>query len=50
MNNVLFQDFNDNIICHLNKYFSTLKKLSESSKQCNSLVKNNSNFKNLLNF
>jgi len=50
MNNVLFQDFNGSIIFHLNKDFASLKKLSESSKQCNSLVKNNSNFKNLLDF
>lgn len=39
MNNVFIEDFNDNIMRYLNNDFGTLKKLSESSKLCNSLVK-----------
>tara|TARA_B100000795_G_scaffold262408_1_gene240305 strand:- start:1826 stop:2305 length:480 start_codon:yes stop_codon:yes gene_type:complete len=50
MNNVLFQDFNKNIISYINNDFATLKKLSESSKQCNILVKHNTNFKEMIEY
>ena len=48
MNNVFIEDFNGNIMRYLNNDFGTLKKLSESSKQCNSLVKEKTNFNMLL--
>lgn len=48
MNNVFIEDFNGNIMCYLNNDFFTLKKLAESSKQCNSLVKEKTNFNILL--
>jgi hypothetical protein len=48
MNNVFVEDFNGNIMRYLNNDFCALKKLSESSKQCNSLVKENTNFNMLI--
>lgn len=48
MNNVFMEDFNGNIVCYLNNDFFTLKKLAESCKQCNSLVKEKTNFNVLL--
>lgn len=48
MKNVFIEDFNGNIMRYLNNDFGTLKKLSESSKLCNSLVKEKTNFNMLL--
>ena len=48
MNNVFIEDFNGNIMRYLNNDFGTLKKIAESSKQCNSLVKKTTNFNMLL--
>lgn len=48
MKNVFIEDFNGNIMFYLNNDFCTLKNLSESCKQCNSLVKEKTNFNMLL--
>jgi len=48
MKNVFIEDFNGNIMFYLNNDFYTLKNLSESCKQCNSLVKEKTNFNMLL--
>lgn len=48
MDSVLYTDFNVEIIKYIDNDFGSLKKLSETSKQCNKIIKDKSNFKSLL--
>jgi len=46
--NILQQDFSENIIKFLNKDFESLKNISETDKHCNNIIKNETQFKKML--